>query len=156
VFILLLAGAVASGALACSGTGNAFEAARSLDATSEAQALLPATPTAVAALQTPAAGAGTPHTTGNATRGQALFTQQGCAACHSTGENTVVGPGLKGIGARAATRANGANARDYLIQSVREPAAFLAPGFNNLMPAIFAGLPQQDVDDLVAFLETLK
>lgn len=99
---------------------------------------------------TPAAPAG------NAAKGQTLFSQNGCSACHSTGTNTVLGPGLAGIGDRAATRVSGLAADAYIEQSIRDPGSFLAPGFSNLMPATFGALPAADVADIIAYLKTLK
>lgn len=145
-------------AAGCSDKENAFDAARALEATGVAQASAPSTPAPAQAAQTAAVSAGdeAEPAAGNAARGQTLFSQQGCVACHSPAEAAIVGPGMKGVAVRAGSRVPGLSARDYLSQSIREPASFVVPGFNNLMPSIFASLPQEDIDDLIAYLESLK
>ena len=84
---------------------------------------------------------------GDAANGQALFTTNGCSACHSTGTDTVVGPGLAGVSQR------GDDA--YLTESIKSPNAVVAEGFAPLMPA-FPALSDGNVADLVAYLKTLN
>ncbi len=82
----------------------------------------------------------------------------GCRLCHSLKPNEVkVGPSLAGIATRAATRVPGMSAEEYIRESILHPDAYIVPGFDNKMPAyISEGLSPQDLDDLVAFLMTLK
>ena len=94
-------------------------------------------------------------TDGAAANGEALFAAKACSACHSTGDNRLVGPGLAGIGETAATRVPGQTADQYLEQSIRDPGSFLVDGFDNLMPPNFADLPESEVNDLIAFLKSL-
>ncbi len=97
---------------------------------------------------------------GNAARGQALF--QGaatCSSCHDVANGvTIVGPSLKGVASRAGSREPGKSAADYLHESIVTPNAFVVPGFQpNVMPQSFAQtLSAQQIDDLVAYLLTLK
>lgn len=145
-------------AAGCSDRKNAFEDARHNELAATAANPAPATPAAPvskgsgssAATPAPAASTGSPAS------GQALFTAQGCAACHSTASNTVVGPGLQGVGTRAVTRVSGLTAEAYFRQAVKDPGAFLVPGFNNLMPTIYASISETDLNDLVAYLLSLK
>lgn len=92
---------------------------------------------------------------GSAASGEALFASNGCSACHSTGANTIVGPGLQDIGESAAGREAGLSADQYLEESIRDPGGFLVEGFANIMPATFASLPDSDVADLIAYLKGL-
>jgi NitT/TauT family transport system substrate-binding protein len=93
---------------------------------------------------------------GNADHGQALFTSLGCVACHAVDSDAVlVGPSLKGVGERAATRVEGLSAEDYLHQSIAEPGAYVVEGFQPIMPE-FDTLSAGDLNDLVAYLMTLK
>lgn len=87
--------------------------------------------------------------------GESIFAARACSACHSTGDNRVIGPGLAGIGERAATRVSGQTADEYLQESIRDPGAFVVDGFDNLMPSNFADLPESDINDLIAFLKSL-
>ena len=86
--------------------------------------------------------------------GQALFASN-CTACHSTGSDTRVGPGLAGVGDRAGTRVDGLSADDYIKQSLREPNAYLVDGFAGGMQA-FTTLTDEEIDGLVAYLKTLE
>jgi cytochrome c2 len=91
-------------------------------------------------------------TGGDAEAGKNLFTP--CSACHSTGDNKVVGPGLAGVYDRAGSRTSlGADA--YIEQSVREPGAFVVDGFSAVMPS-FDYFSADDVENLIAYLKTLK
>lgn len=146
--------------VACSEKENAFAAARRNDQEATAAALrptvAPVSPATPAPGQPAAQPTVAPAVTGNAARGQTLFASLGCAACHSTGSNTVVGPGLQGISTRATVRVPGLTAGAYVKQSVREPGAFVVPTFNNLMPLIYATMPDADLNDIVAYLLSLK
>lgn len=88
--------------------------------------------------------------------GERLFNSESCSACHSTGSRRVTGPGLAAIGANAATRDPALTADQYIEQAIRNPGAFVVSGYNNLMPNAYSRLPQDDVDDLIAYLKTLQ
>mgnify|MGYP000034601869 CR=1 FL=1 len=89
---------------------------------------------------------------GDAKAGKNLFIS--CGACHSTGDNKVVGPGLAGVYARAGSRTS-LDADAYIEQSLREPSAFLVDGFDGLMPA-FDYFSDEDVENVIAYLKTLE
>jgi cytochrome c2 len=78
-----------------------------------------------------------------------------CTSCHSTGDDTIVGPGLAGIGERAALRVAGMSAYDYLQQSLREPSAYVVDGFPAVMPE-WSHLGDDSVDALIEYLTTLN
>ena len=90
---------------------------------------------------------------GDATNGEALFAAQGCSGCHSTGENSIVGPGLSGVGVRAETRVEGQSANDYLTMAIKSPNDFLVPDFPGIMPGNFgSSMSETEISDLVAYL----
>ena len=102
---------------------------------------------------------------GDAAAGKDLYnqgligTQPGCMTCHSLEPGvTMVGPSLATTGADAGTRVSGGSAEDYLRKSILDPNADVADGFTaGLMPVALADeLTEQQVNDLVAFLLTLK
>jgi putative membrane-bound dehydrogenase-like protein len=92
---------------------------------------------------------------GNAWRGEQLFFTSPiaqCASCHTVkGKGGRVGPILDGIAVRAD--------KNYIIESLMEPNAKLAKGFENLgtspMPPVGLLLKEQDLADILAFLYTL-
>ena len=88
---------------------------------------------------------------GDAGNGEALHTSLGCAACHSVGEDVIVGPGWKGLYARAGERTD-MEADDYLVEAITKPSKHIVEGFTNVMPA-FDYLSDQEVADLIAFVK---
>ena len=70
----------------------------------------------------------------------------------------IVGPSLAGVAGRAGGRVPGMSAEDYLYQSILDPDAFKAPGFDEVAmdPTLGKTLTIEQVDDLVAFLKTLE
>jgi mono/diheme cytochrome c family protein len=83
-----------------------------------------------------------PPPAGNATAGKALFTAQGCIACHTfkpAGATAKVGPDLDNLAADAQ-------------KAIKDPTAYTVPGYpSGVMPA-FSSLSDKQVGDLVAFL----
>lgn len=99
---------------------------------------------------------------GDAAAGKALFAQTvigsnpGCITCHSLeAGKTLVGPSMAGIAGRAGSAAAGQSAEQYLRQSLTEPDAVIANGFQKgLMPK--PTLTDKQLNDLVAYMQTLK
>jgi mono/diheme cytochrome c family protein len=101
---------------------------------------------------------------GNVDAGKALFAQSaigsqpGCGTCHSldAGE-TIVGPTMAGIGTAAASKVSGESSEQFLRNSILEPNAYVESGFaEGIMPAYKDALSEQQVNDLVAYLLSLK
>jgi len=98
---------------------------------------------------------------GDPVHGAVLFSQSvngapPCTTCHTMDESVLVGPGLKGFGARAGTRISGESAEQYTLESITQPASYLVPGFSNVMYNQYAtALTPQDIADLVAYLLSL-
>ncbi|MBX3045943.1 MAG: c-type cytochrome [Anaerolineales bacterium] len=89
-------------------------------------------------------------------RGQALFTQAGCVACHTIqGISTAtVGPALDGLANRAGSIVSGMSAEEYIHESIVDPNAHIVSGYSpDVMPQNFAEILTEDqINDLVAFL----
>jgi hypothetical protein len=70
----------------------------------------------------------------------------------------LVGPSLADIGSQADKRVSGLSAQEYLRQSIVDPNAYTLEGFAaNVMPMVWSDeLTEEQVDDLIAFLLTLK
>jgi mono/diheme cytochrome c family protein len=92
---------------------------------------------------------------GDPKRGEDLFLNSptaACVTCHTVGgKGGVIGPILDGIAVRSD--------KDYILQSLMEPNANLAKGFENLgvspMPPVGVLLKEQELADILAFLQTL-
>ena len=108
-------------------------------------------------------GAASPTTTGDTTaqpvsvssnRGALLFATKGCIACHTPAAfpsaRMQVGPDLTALPQRAGTRVAGLDARAYVRQSLRDPRAYVVPGYTALMPDLH--LSDADIESLSAFL----
>ena len=113
----------------------------------------------------------TPAPRGDSENGKALFDQPtltngpGCTTCHSLEPGQViVGPSMAGIAGRAADtiqkpgyKGGAKNTADYLHEAIANPDAYAAEGLTaGVMPQNYAALSAQELDDLVAYLLTLK
>ncbi len=95
-------------------------------------------------------------TAGDPKRGEELFFTSptaSCAACHRVGEKGGdVGPILDGVAIRSD--------RAYILESLMDPNAKLAKGFESLpispMPPLGALLKEQELEDILSYLATLK
>ncbi len=93
-----------------------------------------------------------------AASGKAVFTNNGCAACHTlaaAGAKGKVGPDLDQL-AQEAQKA-GKPLEQFIRQSIVDPNAYVAPGFpKGIMPGNFGSLPKAQLDALVSFLAGSK
>src|SRR5436190_16410682 len=91
--------------------------------------------------------------------GEEIFHTKGtCEICHRIGQKGTRAPDLAGIGARAAKTKPGMSARQYIIESLLQPGAYLVEGYPNIMPQVDKppiGLNRSEVWALTAFLESL-
>lgn len=88
-------------------------------------------------------------------RGHALFQSLGCAACHA---DPKTGPPLAGLAGSTVRLEGGATVladAAYLRRSILAPAESVVFGYNRLMPAYDGYLAPADVDDLVAYLQSI-
>jgi cytochrome c oxidase subunit 2 len=100
-------------------------------------------------------------TTGGKIDGRKLAQEKGCLGCHSLDGSPGVGPSFKGIMGRGETVVTKGTERvitvdkAYLRQSITEPAADVAKGFQPIMPA-FADLKKEELEALVEYLVGIK
>ncbi len=87
--------------------------------------------------------------------GLAVFQQNGCGSCHtlqSAGATGKIGPDLDKLPDLAA-KANRGSEAAFVKESIVSPAAYVAPGYQNLMPATFGSqIPPAQLDQLVQYL----
>ena len=88
-----------------------------------------------------------------------LGTNAGCRICHSLEPGVVlVGPSFAGVASRAAERIPGMTTEEYLRQSILDPDAYVVEGFpaGQMVPNLDETLSEEQIEDLVAFLNTFK
>lgn len=97
---------------------------------------------------------------GEAVRGQDLFTTGGssgypCASCHTLDGTPLVGPSLQGVSERAGERVDGLSAEDYIRQSIQYPSNYIVEGYSDVMPKVYGQTySEEDVNALIAYLMT--
>ncbi len=91
--------------------------------------------------------------------GEEIYKTKGtCEICHRIGQKGTRAPDLAGIGARAAKMKPGMSAKQYIIESLINPGAFVVEGYPPIMPAVDKppiALNRSEVWALTAFLESL-
>lgn len=91
--------------------------------------------------------------------GAQLVEDTGCTACHSTGSETLVGPAWGGLYGHEATLADGSTVtidEAYLTQSILDPDAQVATGFESgVMPPYADMLETDEVAAIVAYIRSL-
>jgi mono/diheme cytochrome c family protein len=105
-----------------------------------------------------AIGCAEPRATDPIERGAQVYREKNCQSCHQIGANGgSAGPPLTHIATVAESRKPGASAEDYIRESVLDPGAYVVSGYPDTMPRGLArGMTQEDFDDLVRYLLTLK
>jgi cytochrome c oxidase subunit II len=99
-----------------------------------------------------------PRATDPIARGAHVYREKNCASCHQIGtDGGTGGPPLTHVGTVAESRKPGTSAEDYIRGSVLDPGAYIVPGFPDTMPrGLTNGMSQEDFDDLVRYLLTLR
>lgn len=95
----------------------------------------------------------------DAGRGEKLYNESGCKACHSLDGVKGIGPSWKGLFGSQVPLADGSSVladEEYITESIRNPSAKVHQGFSpNAMPS-FAYLNDGQIADLIEFIKTLK
>lgn len=94
-----------------------------------------------------------------AAEGAQLVKDVGCTACHSTGTNTLVGPGWGGVYGSNVELSDGSTVKAddaYIEESMVNPNAKVVKGFaQGLMPSYAALLTEEQRKAIVAYIRTL-
>jgi cytochrome c oxidase subunit 2 len=104
--------------------------------------------------------AGGTGTESAASQGMKLFQQRGCASCHQVdpGGQQGRGPTLYGIFGKSQEIENGGKVtvdEAYIRESILNPQAHIALGFQNLMPTFQGQLSEEQILQLVAYIRSL-
>jgi cytochrome c oxidase subunit 2 len=93
-------------------------------------------------------------------RGQKWYTDFGCSACHSVDGSDMVGPTWLGTFGSQETLEDGSTLpvdEAYLLESIRDPAAKIVQGYQNVMPANIAeGMTDEQVQDVIEYIKSLQ
>jgi mono/diheme cytochrome c family protein len=101
-------------------------------------------------------GTGPSVPAGNATAGAALFKSQGCDGCHTftpAHSNKTIGPDLDKL-TDYAKKANSGPEDAFAFDSIKNPSAYIEPGYEKAAPMPNFGqiLSDKQIADLVAYL----
>lgn len=94
----------------------------------------------------------------SAERGERLFVQNACGACHSTDGSILVGPSFQNLFGSERTFSDGSTLtadEDYIKESIVEPGAKIVEGFDNMMVA-YDFLSESEVESLVEYIRSLS
>lgn len=92
-------------------------------------------------------------------RGAKLYKDKGCNACHSMGEDKLIGPGFLKLFGKDEALADGTSVKvdeNYLEESIKNPNIKIVKGFApNQMPAYEGQLSDDELRSLIAFIKAL-
>jgi mono/diheme cytochrome c family protein len=123
------------------------------------------TATSIPPTETPAPAVASGGVAGDPEHGKEIFNtfydpvSFSCATCHlAISEERLIGPGLLNIADKAGSYVPGQTAEQYIHESIVNPSAYVVPDYpDGLMPQVWGDiLSEQDIQDLVAYLFTLK
>jgi len=92
-------------------------------------------------------------------RGGQLAQTSGCLGCHSVDGSELVGPTwLRVYGTQRRLEDGSSVAVDdpYLADSIRDPGRQIAAGYPNIMPPAYTMFSEQDIQAIVAYIESLR
>lgn len=92
-------------------------------------------------------------------RGEKLYANRGCNACHSIDGSDGIAPTFKGLFGRMEKLIDGSEVRadeNYIIESIYEPQAKMVAGYQPVMPSFKGILSEAEVSDIIEYVKTLK
>jgi cytochrome c oxidase subunit 2 len=94
-----------------------------------------------------------------AERGEKIYKEKGCNACHSVDGTVLVGPSFKGLVGHDVELEGGSTVtadENYIRQSILEPQSQVVKGFQPVMPSFKGILSDDDITAVIAYIKTLK
>lgn len=150
-FVLVLA--------ACSGVNDNGTQAQALETAAARQteaAQPPPPPPTPAPGETPAPGSPDPALV---EAGRQLATSKGCVGCHSIDGSPGVGPSWKGLWGHNVELTGGTTVvadEAYIRESILDPGAKVVNGFQNIMPSFQGQLTDDEINALIAYIQSLQ
>jgi cytochrome c oxidase subunit 2 len=89
-----------------------------------------------------------------AAQGRKLFLQYGCVDCHEAGH----APPLQGVYGQPVLLSDGSAViadENYIRESILSPSAKIVAGYQPIMPAFAGRLSEEDIFDLIAYIESI-
>ncbi|HXG30959.1 MAG TPA: cytochrome c oxidase subunit II [Thermodesulfobacteriota bacterium] len=94
-----------------------------------------------------------------AERGEKLYKERGCNACHSVDGTNLVGPTWKGLFGHEVVLQDDTKVtadENYIRKSILEPQAQMVKGYQPVMPSFKGILSDDDISAIIAYIKTLK
>ena len=92
-------------------------------------------------------------------KGQKLFTDMACNACHSVDGSLKLGPTIKSQYGKNIRHTNGSVViidDQYIRESLVDPLKYIAEGYTPIMPSYKPVLTDADIENLIAYIKALK
>jgi len=92
-------------------------------------------------------------------RGERLYREKICFTCHSLDGSALVGPSFKDLYGRKGKFTDGQEYvadDDYIRGSILEPGSEIVEGYVNAMPPYQGQLSDEQIDDLIAFIQSVS
>jgi cytochrome c oxidase subunit II len=90
--------------------------------------------------------------------GEKLFVVRGCPQCHTVDGSGSTGPTFQGLWGSTHTLADGASVEveeNYVRESILDPQAKVAAGFDPVMPTYQGRLKDEEITAIIAYMKTL-
>ena len=92
-------------------------------------------------------------------KGQKLFIDMACNACHSVDGSLKLGPTIKSQYGKNIRHTNGSVViidDQYIRESLIDPLKYIAEGYTPIMPSYKPVLSDEDIENLIAYIKALK
>ncbi len=91
--------------------------------------------------------------------GRGLYTSKGCSGCHSINGTRIVGPSFKGLWGTTSHLSDGRNLvvdENFVRKHILDPRSLPVTGYPQVMPSFKGQLTDEQINDIIAFLKTVK
>ena len=92
-------------------------------------------------------------------KGQKLFIDMACNACHSVDGSLKLGPTIKSQYGKKILHTDGSVViidDKYILESLVDPLKYIAEGYTPIMPSYKRVLTDEDISNIIAYIKALK